>query len=153
MGIFQNSVEFGKQKFQEYRSFILFAIIGVLGTFINAGFVYLFVDILGLYFMFGALLSTLIALTSNYSMHRIWTFPESPEKSYFKGLFKYWLACTLGSATKLGCIFILVQFLHVWVVYGVFISTLISFMWNYLANKKWTFKIETEKKDNSNSTQ
>jgi putative flippase GtrA len=140
MDKFQSLIDFVKQKFQRYRSFILFLIIGTIGTFLNAACVYYFVDKLGLYFMIGALISTLIALTSNYSMHRIWTFPDSPEKSYFRGLFKYYFASSIGSVVHLGCLFIIVELFQIWVVFGVFLSTFFSTLWNYLANKKWTFQ-------------
>ena len=140
MGFIRNIINFAKNKFQQYRSFILFLIIGGIGTIINAGFVYLFVDVFHFYFMFGAILSLIIALTSNYTMNRIWTFPNSPENFFFRGLLKYYIASSIGSIINLICLFILVQFMNIWIIFGVIISTSISALWNYFSNKKWTFQ-------------
>lgn len=80
-------IEFAKtiyrlfKKSGEWRRVLKFSLIGLLGALITEGFLWLFTEVFGIYYLISALLSTEMAIINNFVFNEIWTFKDIIEVS------------------------------------------------------------------------
>ena len=79
----QNLVRYLPYKRKSFIQLSKFAIVGVIGIIINIFFLYLFTEIVGIYYLISAVFAFLIALSHNYLLNKIFTFKESIRYKFF----------------------------------------------------------------------
>jgi len=127
-------------KKQVAKEFIKFSVVGGIGTLINLAVLYLLTSVAGIYYLFSAVLSFLVAMTSNFIFNKIWTFKEGIRSNIGK---KYLKFGTVSLAALLVNLFFLYLFTSVAGIYYMFSQVLaigIALIINFLGNKLWTFK-------------
>ena len=63
-----------KVKLKEFTIFIKYATVGVTGTALDVGSLYVFVDLLHIPVLVAAALSFILAVVNNFVLNKIWTF-------------------------------------------------------------------------------
>lgn len=126
------------------KPLIKYAIIGVLGTAIDVGSLYVFVDIFKLPLLVSATGSFMLAVVNNFILNKIWTF-QNTSKNYRKLFIKFFIVSIIGLGLTLICLQVLTNILHIWYILAKLITSVIVLTWNFLGNKMWTFR-ESEKK-------
>jgi len=136
--------ELAKRK-KFYRQFVKFGIVGVGGTLIDL----VIYNILALLFhyniYFARTISFILAATNNYILNRRWTF-KNKDKNIAKQYFQFFFISAIG----LGLNLLIMHFAQNLVKnvqneilklnIPVVIAILIVLVWNFFANKYWTFK-------------
>lgn len=146
--------------------FIKFAIVGAIGTVIDFGVMNLLVIVFKIPKLFAQAVSFTLAVINNYLLNRIWTYPESRSKSALHqfSLFLLISLVGLGIRTPLFAglswgITLLVEKANSPTLFfkpdiignnvALAICIVVVLMWNYFANRKWTFNEPSIKKVNT----
>lgn len=114
--------------------------IGASSTMIDFGFYILFVYVLGIYYIWAATLSFVIAAVFNFTLNRKWTFRSNGQKR--KQLPIFLLVMISGVLLNNGIIALGVEVFGLWDIFAKIISTGIITIWNFLGNKYFTFRIK-----------
>jgi dolichol-phosphate mannosyltransferase len=118
-----------------------FGIVGGSGALIGFGTMYLFTDILNIYYILSYIMSFCISVANNYLWNTLWTFRGS--QGSVKGYSKYigTSVFTLGVTTLLMYIFTSLIGLHHMV--SLIIVTLCGFPINFILSKKIVWRTKT----------
>jgi len=133
--------KFGAARLKE---FIKFALVGLTGVVVDFGFLFLFKNVFQITLLVANGLSFTLAVINNYLGNRFWTFPRYARGRY-EQLGKFFLVSLIGLGLNTALMAILVAG-GLWYVYAKLIITALVLVWNYLANKAWTFRALKPKK-------
>jgi len=75
----------------------------------------------------------------NYFFQKKITF-KNPSTKYIKQFSVFFIIGLGGACINLLITFICVEYLLIWYMYGKAIATIVAFIWNFNANKFFTFK-------------
>jgi putative flippase GtrA len=140
---------------EERRRFLRFAAVGISGSVVDFGFFNLFATL----FHFSSTISQAISFTlgvlNNFTWNRLWTYPETRKNSVWKQLSQFGLVNVVGLGIRT-LLFTLIEkpiiglaakyipnFLTPTIIgHNLSLATviLVVMLWNYFANRYWTFK-------------
>lgn len=139
------------RKRKEAKRFIKFGIVGAVGAIIDFGILNLLIFFVGWSTPIGRLLaniiSTSLAIVSNFTWNRLWTFPESRSRKKRVQLIQFTLVNLIGLAINTGIFFVADHY-----IFGLYFSTTIAIQlakasaigivlfWNFGANRLWTYR-------------
>lgn len=126
---------------QKFKPFIKYAIVGVLGTAIDLGALYLLVEYALMDVILASVLSFLLAVVNNFLLNKAWTF-RNKSKNYRKLFIKFLIVSLVGLLLTIFCMQLLVNVAHIWYMLAKVITSLVVLSWNFLGNKFWTFSIK-----------
>jgi len=120
--------------------FILFCMVGLSGIFVQlsiTGLAILLID----QFPTSQTLGIVAAMTSNYFLNNIITFQERKLKSLdlIRGLFSFYLICSLGAFTNIAIATYLFSFSSNWLISS-FIGACFGAVWNFTLTSIFTWK-------------
>lgn len=118
------------------RQFLLFAGVGVVGTSAHFAALLLWVAVLGGSPVSGSALGFALGATVNYLLNYIWTFRST--KSHYEAIPKFALVVVVGMAVNVMTMIALL-WLGLHYLIAQVLATGIVLVWNFLANKTWTF--------------
>jgi dolichyl-phosphate beta-glucosyltransferase len=127
-----------KVKLKGLAIFIKYALVGITGTALDVGSLYVFVDLLHIPVLAGAALSFIIAVINNFILNKIWTF-QNNSRNVRKQFIKFFLVSVVGLVLTEICMAAFVYLLGIWYIVSKLITSVIVLTWNFLANKNWTF--------------
>jgi putative flippase GtrA len=156
------------EKRKEAKRFIKFSIVGAFGALIDFGILNLLIFGFGWANMVGKLLanviSTSMAIVSNFTWNRLWTFPESRERKKRVQLVQFALVNFVGLAINTGIFFIADHYIFLPLLNSALFSPEGQFIlaplepdnlaiqlakamaigivlfWNFGANRLWTYR-------------
>lgn len=126
------------------RQFIKFALVGAINTAIDWGIFYGII----LVFSFGdnqalsqlaKAISFLVAATSSFFMNRSWTFHSKSKKIGHEAA-KFYAVSLVGLIINEAFFYLATGVLSWRRIFGLILATASATLWNFFANKKWTFK-------------
>ena len=127
---------FVKQTFKYY-------LVGSSGVGIGLVLLYLLTDIVGIWYVISQSIAIGIAMTSNFTLHKFWTYrKESIEGRTLVKYVKYVIICLIGTVMQLGLTYGLVENLSVYYIHAAIFSIAIAASFSYYVNRKWTFGIK-----------
>ena len=124
---------------KKYAVFFKYAIVGCLGTAIDLGSLYIFVDLLHIHLLFSTAMSFMLAVINNFTLNKYWTF-QNKSSNIRKQFIKFLIVSTMGLVITESCMVLFVYGLKIWYMSAKLITSGLVLMWNFLANKYWTFK-------------
>lgn len=126
-------------KMRVFRQFIKFGVVGASSTVINWG-IYLFLTrYFSTYYLFATIVAFIFAVFNSYIWNRRWTFRSSDPKRA-KQFTKFLIVSAVGLGLNTLIMFLVVDKIKISDIYGLVIATAIVTLWNFTANKMWTFK-------------
>jgi len=128
------------------RQFLKFAVVGSLGTLIDFGLLNLFVKVFRFDVYFSATLSFIAAVINNFLLNKYWTFKIAQAQDEGKGrrqFVQFSLVSVIGLAINLLIMYVLIQYASLWYNWAKVAATVVVLVWNFWANKLWTFKEKT----------
>jgi putative flippase GtrA len=143
------------EKKKEFKRFIRFGIVGVIGSIVDFGFLNLFTLVFKLPFILSSILSFSLAVVNNFVLNRIWTFPGSRKDPILNQLIQFGLVSVVGLLIRTPMLIwlekVLIPLAEKWVPnlltptivghnLGLAIAIGVVMLWNYFANRFWTFK-------------
>ena len=163
----------GGSRAKEVERFIKFSFIGLLGFLIDFGALFLLqstllppVDVLEQQLPLNVALATsisfLLAVTSNFTWNRFWTYPDSRSYSIRRQLLQFTLVSVIGWLARTAWItatYVAIGALSTSLISAIltgyqpglleehklgtmiaqFIGVIVVMFWNFLANRYWTF--------------
>ncbi|MEN4012716.1 MAG: GtrA family protein [Chloroflexota bacterium] len=143
---------------RERIRFFRFAIVGSVGAIIDFG-VFNLLTTAVFYFrehaVFAQAISFILAVFSNFTWNRIWTYPDSRSKPLTRQWFQFLLVSLIGLTIRtpifIGLEEVLVRFFSGWwpknflspifVAHNAALGVVIGLvmLWNFLANRYWTY--------------
>ena len=131
---------------RELQRFFKFAIVGAIGMIVDLSVLTASREWLGLSLSLAVGLGFTVAVISNFTWNRLWTFPESRERPLGSQLLQFFAINAIG----LGINEVVVLGLHPLFSKVVqdppaymgakVIAIGIVLFWNYFVNRKWTYK-------------
>jgi putative flippase GtrA len=114
-----------------------FCVVGAVGYLINLA-VYDALLHKGLHYLVAATCSFLVAVTSNYTWNRLWTFRGQRGHVAYQG-FRFLVVSTIALAANLVILHLLVDSFDVGKVLAQAIAIVLVTPWNFVGNKLWSF--------------
>lgn len=122
----------------QFLVFFRYAVVGTIGTAIDVGSLYLFVDHLHIPILIAAALSFTLAVINNFLLNKFWTF-QNKSRNIRKQFIKFSLVSLVGLGLTEVCMAAFVYLLNIWYIPAKLATSCIVLTWNFLANKYWTF--------------
>ncbi len=112
---------------------------GCIGTAIDLGSLYVFVEFLRIHLLLSTAISFILAVVNNFTLNKYWTF-QNKSSNIRKQFIKFLIVSLLGLLlTELFMAFF-VYALNIWYMSSKIVTSGLVLTWNFLANKYWTFK-------------
>lgn len=131
---------------KEVRRFVKFGIVGVLGAAIDFALLNLFRGVFGWDLLWANTASVSVAIISNFTWNRLWTFPESRARKKRTQLPQFTLVNIIGliinNVIVLGVDALIVGMLGEPLSYNIAKAVAIGvvFFWNFIINRLWTYR-------------
>jgi putative flippase GtrA len=141
---------------QERGRFLRFAAVGAMGAFVDFGTFNLLVNLIHIPAVWASVLSFTAAVISNFIWNRFWTYPDSRTKQVSRQIFQFTIVSVIGLAIRTPLFAwlekALVRSLTIILPKTFFLSSvflghnialaiaiLVVMMWNFFANRFWTY--------------
>ena len=95
---------------------IKYLIAGGTAFLVNVMFLYLFTDIIGLYYLVSTALSFTISFVVSFSMQKFWTFRDNSLDNVRKQLASYLIVGLMNLGLNIGLMYVFVDLFGVWYV-------------------------------------
>ncbi len=121
--------------------FVLFTLVGGLGTFVHLAVLTALFQGLGTSFVTGQAAATLTAMVFNFSVNNVLTYRDQQLKgrAWFTGLLSFILACSVGALANVGVAAQLFAQETNWILSAV-AGVIIGAVWNYAATSFYTWR-------------
>ncbi len=126
---------------RKFKPFIKYATVGIMGTAIDLGSLYLLVEYAHLPVIPASAISFLLAVINNFIINKSWTF-QVKSKNYRKLFIKFLIVSIVGFFLTICSMYIFVEIVSIWYIFAKALTSLIVLSWNFLGNKFWTFTIK-----------
>lgn len=145
---------------RERTRFLRFAVVGGIGSVIDFGVMNLLKNSLGFSLVAAGTVSFIAAVVSNFTLNRYWTYPDSRSKPFARQLAMFSAVSVVGLLIRIPLLAILEPimerlFEQMWSTWQISlplggakfyadnvvlaIAITIVMLWNFLANRYWTF--------------
>lgn len=139
----------------ERKRFIRFALVGISGAVVDFGVFNLLASLLGVHASISQAISFTLAVINNFIWNRLWTYPETRGSSPVKQLIQFSLVNVIGLGIRTALFSLIEKHminLAATVIPHVLTPTIVGhnltlafvilvvMLWNYFANRYWTFK-------------
>lgn len=141
---------------QERVRFLRFAGVGAVGALVDFGVANLLVHYFHFSLVMGGTISFICAILSNFSLNRVWTYPDSRSKPVVKQLAEFSLVSVAGLLIRIPILALveplalrLFEHLPNEIVhlsdevlaanFTLGIAVIIVMFWNFFANRFWTY--------------
>jgi putative flippase GtrA len=123
---------------ENWHQLVRFCVVGASGYVVNLAVYTLLLRGAGLHYLAAATGSFLVAVTSNYTWNRLWTFRGDRGHVAYQGL-RFLVVSTIALCANLLALQLLVS-LGVEKVLAQAIAIMLVTPWNFVGNKLWSFR-------------
>jgi putative flippase GtrA len=146
MSILNNINSFYQNHPKEFSRFVKFSMVGAVGAIIDFGLLNLMRGVYGWPLLWANTLSVCVAIVSNFTWNRLWTYPESRVRKKRKQLPQFVIVNLLGllinNLIVVGVDALLVPYVHEPLSYNIAKALAIGVVlfWNFGINRLWTYR-------------
>jgi putative flippase GtrA len=123
------------------KQFLLFTAIGGVGTGGQYVTLIALVESGVLSALPASIVGFIVGAVINYFLNYRFTFKSN--KSHKEAMTKFFLVALVGALINTALMYVGINILHVYYLLAQIVATGIVLLWNFGANKLWTFKLET----------
>ncbi|MFA1609585.1 GtrA family protein [Halobellus rubicundus] len=118
-----------------------FVVVGAVTAGIQMVLLWLFVDVSGLYYLLGAVISIEITIVLSYVLNNAWTFQATPNTgmNYLYGLLRTNVVRGTAIPIQIGVLYALVEWLSLFYLLANAVAIVISGVYRYVLDAKWTW--------------
>lgn len=124
---------------RKYEQFCKFLVAGAFVVAINLSLLYMFTDMLHVYYLVSTVLAFLIAFGVSFLIQKNWTFKDRSRDQLHKQLPLYLFAQLVNLACNTSLMYLFVEYLHVWYILSQAIIAFGLAMVMFLINKAFIF--------------
>ena len=135
---------FGEISRDNYRM-VRFFIVGAGGVAVNTFFLWLFTEILGVYYIISSIIAIEIAIMSNFAMNNYWTFDDRNRhnrESLLRRAGKYNIVSYSGDWINVVVIYLLTSIFGIYYLASNIIGIASAVLLKYYMNLNWTWRIK-----------
>jgi putative flippase GtrA len=121
------------------RQFLKFAVVGAIGAVVDMGVLVILKEYFGLNVYLARAISFTCAVLNNYTLNQRWTFSDL-EKRHSRQLVQFFVVSVIGLGLNLILMYIFHGILGLHYLIATCLAILIVLIWNFFANRFWTFK-------------
>lgn len=121
------------------RQFVKFGLVGVSSTAIDWGIFYVLYLVFGIYYLAAKMISFSVSVVNSFVWNRRWTFRSNDPRRLHEFL-KFLVVSVVGLSANTLIMYIAVDEYHFRKIFGLMVATLVVTLWNFTANKFYTFK-------------
>lgn len=96
------------------KKLVKFGLVGIVATAINLISLYLFTDILGIWYLLSAVLAFIIAFTVSFSFQKLWTFRDRSTHKITSQAFFYFVVTFISLILNLWGLYVMVDILGIY---------------------------------------
>jgi putative flippase GtrA len=122
------------------RQFIKFSIVGAWNTIVDFLVYLALTRFVHIYYVAATIGSFLVAATISYFLNKFWTFRDYQKDRMAKQYLQFIFIGSIGALISALVLFCTVHFLHFYDLAGKAAAVVIVVIWNFFANKRWTFR-------------
>ncbi len=115
--------------------FIRYLFVGGIAAIVNIGMLYVFTEIFNFYYILSNILSFILGLIVNYILSKKMVFQDDVTISKNKEFMIYAIIGIVGLGFDTLIVWILTDVIHIYYMLSKIISTLLVFIWNFVARK------------------
>lgn len=134
------------------KIFLKYCVVGVLGTLIDLGIFAALVEISHidpktshLTYVF-VTAGFVVAVINNFILNKIWTFGLAQKKNTKKQFIKFVITAVIGLLISNVLMYLWITVFLIWHIAAKLLTSAIVLVWNFFANKYWTFRIRVLQK-------
>jgi len=116
-----------------------YANIGLIAMLIDFAVLYFLVEFLYVNYLIAVVLAFFVAVIFNFIAQKKFTFKDQNKNHAFQ-ITSFFLIGIVGMGMNVGIIYVCVEYLGLWYMFGKVFATGVAFVWNFLANKFITFR-------------
>lgn len=138
----QTALDFYAKNHSFFKTNILlrYFVAGIIGASSNIGLLYMFTDILGIWYLKSSVLAFAIAFVVSFLLQKFWTFKDGNIDQMHHQAALYFLVAILGLGFNTGLMFSLVDILQIWYILAQIIAGGCIMIFNFLMYKFVIFK-------------
>ena len=121
-----------------------FSIVGAIGAGINTGFLWVFTDVAGIFYLYSSAIAIEIAIILQFLMNDRWTFKEQKTthvEQFIKRILKSNLWRSGGLVVNIGVLYFLTEYVGVYYLLSNIVGIICAFLLNYLFESRLTWGI------------
>jgi len=127
---------------REWMRVLKFCIVGSTGIIVNMGVLYVLKEFAGLPLMIASFIAIELSIANNFLWNDWWTFNQKYNKDGgLTRLFRFHMVSIAGLVINMGILFSLTNMFGVYYMVANFIGILCGFVWNFMANRRVTWKM------------
>ncbi len=133
---------------REVGRFVRFAVVGGVGTIVDFTILVVLKEVVGLPLLLANTISYLAGVANNFTLNRVWTYPEARSKAVWRQFVQFLMVSTAGLILNNLIVHLLAQPLgdllnmqNTGYIAAKVLATGIVVFWNFTANRLWTFNI------------
>lgn len=125
---------------QKYHQFLKYCIGGGIGFIIYFGTLYGLTEFANLWYLASATVAFFTSAAANYFFQRYITFKDNKTDKVWQQFLVFSAVAIVGLLINNSILYIAVEFLNIWYVIAAFMAAAIVLIWNFIANKRITFR-------------
>jgi dolichol-phosphate mannosyltransferase len=128
---------------REWKRVFKFGIVGILGIVVNLGILYLLVELFTLNKDLASPIAIEFSILNNFIWNDLWTFGSIEDQKVsgrWHRLVSFNIVSVGGAVINYGIFLMLTSWFAVYYLAAQLIGILIGFVWNFLANRRFTWK-------------
>ncbi len=115
---------------------ISFLIAGGIGAVTIILSLYIFTEIVGLWYLLSATLSFILASLVSFFLQKLWTFKDTSTDRFYSQLTLYFILAVINLAINDAIIYILVEYTNTWYIFAQICASAIIAIWSFFLYKK-----------------
>lgn len=119
-----------------------YVFVGGIAFVADFGCLFLLTEYAGLHYLVSATISFIVGLAVNYILSTLWVFKEGKVKNRYVEFLFFALIGVIGLGLNALIMYVFTDLLSVYYLLSKIISTVLVFMWNFLARKYLLFNPE-----------
>jgi len=116
-----------------------FILAGGTATLSQIVALYIFTDIIGVWYLYSSILSFAIALFISFTLQKFWAFRDKVMQNAHVQFVKYTVVIFIGLLLNTAMMFLLVDILHLWYILAQIITGALIAVFNFISYKKFIF--------------
>jgi dolichol-phosphate mannosyltransferase len=129
---------------KEIQKLIRYGFVGLSGSLENILILYALTDIVGLFYMVSSAVAIELSTINNFILNDFWTFREDRRHQFtnrWHRFISYHIVSLGGMAVNMAVLFVLTEFGGIWYIFSNIAGIIVAFGWNFLVNRKTTWRI------------
>jgi len=125
------------------RKFGRFVIASLSVSGLSAGLIYLLTDVIGLWYMHSAIITSAILAVISFSVNYLWTWHIESKELRSMTILRFAKYVVVGSGATLiawSLLYALTEFAHLWYMISLAIAWVVAMTIAFSANSSWTYR-------------